>query len=269
MSETPKNRLSGAQAFGLALKRLRVRADLTQEQAAEKAGVATQSWRRYEWGERDLSLDKWMGLAEAIGFTGDDLQLERAAIGDGPALNTARMSSVLDAARGGTMVSFPRAFANPTPELQFLTVRDRVQAGAWLAADDLAQDEPRTYPAVRDPRYPGARQWLSEVVGDSVNQLGIFSGDFVQIVDAIDIRYHPRTGDIVEVQRNRPSGERELTLKQVVVNDDKVELWPRSTNPRWSEPLEILVGADLGLDAEEFGAEVRIRGLVLQSIRRF
>jgi hypothetical protein len=71
-------------------------------------------------------------------------------------------------------------------------------------------------------------------------------------------------GDIVEVERTRFQGsERELTLKEIVIQDDTLELWPRSTNPKWSTPL---VFRD-GLNTEE--DEVRIRGLMIQLIRRF
>ena len=155
--------------------------------------------------------------------------------------------------------SSPRA-----PELIALPVRDRVQAGAWLQADDSVQTVPARYPAARDPRYARAEQWLSVVVGDSVDRLLIFDGDYVHVVDAIDIGYAPRTGDVVEVERTRHDGQlRELTIKQVEVTPGGVLLWPRSHNKRWSEPLNLQDGA-----ANDDDIEVRIRGLVIATIRR-
>jgi transcriptional regulator with XRE-family HTH domain len=242
-------RTSEREALGNALKRLRRRAELTQEEAAGRAGVVVQSWRRYEWGQRDLSLAKAARLAEALGFTEADLLRERdfnMGRADRPA---PRLGMQLP--HGGTST--------------VLIIRDRVQAGAWLMAEDLDQGEPRTYPAVSDPRYPLASQWLSEVVGDSVNELRIFSGDLVHCVSVADIGYAPKSGDVVEVERLRFGGaERELTLKQVEVTPDGVLLWPRSTNPRWREPLSLTEGVGEG---EEI--EVLIRGVVLAAIRRF
>lgn len=239
-----------------ALKRLRKRADLTQEEAATRADVVPQSWRRYEWGERDLPLDKWIRLAEAIGFSRDDLLAERDDITGEAPRPTAPRSTVVT----------PTAFTPPQPPaMVLLPVRDRAQAGAWLMADDYVQDWPRTYPSARDPRYSHADQWLTEVVGDSVNKLNIFSGDFAHCVDFEAIGRFPRTGDIVEVERLRAGHrERELTIKQVEVTADGLRLWPRSTNPNWQEPLELRDGV-----GENEDLHVRIRGLVIAVIRQF
>lgn len=243
-------------ALGLAIKRLRKRADLTQETAAEAAGVVVQSWRRYEWGERELSVEKLERIARAIRSSREELlavQADILATGHHDKVTPLplRSSAELAQAQAQPFVSLP--------------IRDRVQAGAWLQADDVAQVPPREWPAARDPRYPHARQWLSEVVGDSVNRLNIFEGDLVHCVDALDTSYFPRTNDIVEVERLRFDGrERELTIKQVEVTPTGVLLWPRSTNPMWKNPVSL----DDGLtEGEE--AEVRIRALVIASIRRF
>lgn len=231
-----------------ALKRLRHRADLTQEAAAERAGVATISWRRYETAERPLSTEKLAQLAESIGFTIDDALDSRSEV----------------AADGGRRGA--RTAPMPGSPPAGLPIRDRVQAGAWLMADDADQRDAPTFATPRDPRYPHADQWLSTVVGDSVDLLRIFDGDLVQCVDAIAIDYVPRNGDIVEVERTRFQGaERELTIKQVEIGEDGVaRLWPRSSNPRWRQPIELLKDGD-GPDH----VEVRVRGLVVRSIRSF
>ncbi len=67
-------------ALGLALKALRNRAGLTQEEAAERASIVVSTWRRYEWGHRDLSLEKVMRVARAIGADEDTLLIERSRI---------------------------------------------------------------------------------------------------------------------------------------------------------------------------------------------
>jgi SOS-response transcriptional repressor LexA len=117
---------------------------------------------------------------------------------------------------------------------------------------------------VADPRFPQADQWISEVGGDSVNQLGILDGDLVHCVWYEAARGAPQTGDIVEVERIRYQGAlRELTVKQVEVVGNQIRLWPRSTNTRWTDPIVITDGA---VEGEEM--EVYIRGLVLAVIRR-
>lgn len=158
--------------------------------------------------------------------------------------------------------------AQPPPvshELMTLPIRDRVQAGAWLQAD-YGLEERREHPAARDPRFPTAQQWLCEVVGDSMNALGIFEGDLVHVVDLIDSGWMPRTGDIVEVERLRFQGrERELTIKQAEITPaGTVLLWPRSTNPIWQTPIGLSPP-----DGDREDTEIRIRGLVVASIRRF
>lgn len=253
---TPK-RISEREALGLALKRLRLLADLTQPEAGERAGVGGTTWRRYELGQRGLGLDQLEPLARAVGVTVDRLLEERGrALADPHRLNVTASPEHIPPR--STFLAFP----SPT----VLPVRDRVQAGAWLAADDTGNARPRFLPTISDPRYPHAEQWLSEVDGDSVDKLFIFSGDYVHCVDAIGIGYSPRTGDIVEVERLRFGGqERELTLKQIEVSPGgELLLWPRSTNPRWQEPLRLAEGTDFGEEVE-----VRIRGLIISAIRRF
>lgn len=242
--------------LGRALRMLRKRADLTTEVAGERFGISGEGWRKYEAGmaKAIFAPDTQNRLTAAIGATRDHLLEERARLsGD----------------------DMPRPTATPTerhawtqsrsPELTLLPIRDPVQAGAWLLVDDLRQDEPATYPAARDPRFPNAPQWLAPVRGDSVNRLNIVDGDLVHLVDAIEIGYYPRTGDVVEVERLRFGGqERELTLKQIEVTAEGVLLWPRSSNPRYQTPIELRAGVE---PDEEI--EVRIRALVLASIRRF
>jgi transcriptional regulator with XRE-family HTH domain len=259
MAETPEKDevLTEQQMLGRALRNLRKRADLTQGQAADNAGVEVVTWQRYEWGKRDLSFSQLQPLAEAVGATRDELLAELASVTSGPALR------VLPSPQGGALQR--RRLQIESVELP---IRDRVQAGAWLQADDMSQQRPRKWPAAKDPRYAHADQWLSEVVGDSMNALEpapIFEGDLVHCVDAIAINYAPKTGDVVEVERLRFQGaERELTIKQVEITADGALLWPRSRNPRWREPV---IMADMRDGHDD--VEVRVRGLVVSSIRRF
>lgn len=137
-----------------------------------------------------------------------------------------------------------------------------VQAGAWLALDDSDQDEPPMWPAAHDRRYPQARQWLREVQGDSMNARNIFPGDLAHVVELIGAGVNLNTGMIVEVTRTRAGGLREITLKEVEVTDGGLVLWPRSTNPRWKDPVRL----DDGSTGE---IEVEVTGLLLAKITRF
>ena len=160
--------------------------------------------------------------------------------------------------------------ARRAPEPGMLPVRRRVQAGAFLRVDQVNQATPKKIPAAIDPRFGHAPQWLSEVVGDSMNALGdpygpIREGDYVHCVDAIEIGYSPQTGHVVEVERLRFGGaEVEVTIKQAERVGNEVLLWPRSTNPAHREPVRLGQGV---ADGEEY--EVRISGLVLGIVRRF
>jgi hypothetical protein len=129
----------------------------------------------------------------------------------------------------------------------------------------MDQDEPKRIPAAFDPRFPREAQYLTEVVGDSVDQLRIFDGDLVHCVDIGAIGYVPMTDDIVELERSRFDGqERELTLKQIEMTPEGPVFWPRSTNPRHRDPIDPRDGVPRNEDITW-----RVRGLVLTSIRRF
>lgn len=249
--------------LGRALHNLRKVRKLSLTAAGERyrtpAGdpISGEGFRKYEIGENNgiFRPDTQARLTAAIGATVAELLNERARLAG------ESLPAMIAPTEGERLVWA----AQRAPEVSLLPIRERVQAGAWLQVDDSNQDQPPTHPVARDPRYPHAAQWLSEVVGDSVNRLNIIDGDLVHCVDAVDIGYYPRTGDIVVVERRRFGGhERELTIKQVEVGPEGIILWPRSTNARWSSPVEINAGLR---DGEE--AEVLVRALVIASIRRF
>jgi transcriptional regulator with XRE-family HTH domain len=256
MSETEDE--SEQKLLGQALKMLRTRIGLSQD-AAGKAfrapdsdrdqGISGQAWSSYERGIaagiQKSSVQRRLALA--LGTTIDQLLAERDRLRSGASSLTAK----------------PTPWPGVTADLP---IRRNVQAGAWLQVEHVDQDEPVRYAVSPDARFPHAEQWLSEVLGDSMNAAGIVAGDLVHFVDITGIGYHPRTGDIVEVERTRFQGrEVEISIKQVEVVGRQVQLWPRSYNTRWSTPLAVRDGIG---DAED-EVEVRIVGLALKSIRRF
>lgn len=149
----------------------------------------------------------------------------------------------------------------PTIEL---SVRHRVSAGTWSEVDDQAQVEMRRLNVQRVPPYEQATQWLELVVGDSYNRL-VPEGSYVHVVDAVEINYTPRTGDTVVLARRRAQGAlEERSLKQVELTAAGPLLWPRSFNPRWSQPIDLTEGVREGEDVE-----VQIVGLVVRSYQLF
>lgn len=50
-----------------AIKNARIAAGLSQEQAAEKAGIKVQSWQKYEYGQRTPKDDMLERIAQVLG----------------------------------------------------------------------------------------------------------------------------------------------------------------------------------------------------------
>ncbi len=247
-----------AKLLGRALGVLRKRAELSQEGAGSRYGISAEGWRKYEAGmaKAIFSPDTQSKLSEALGFTRQELLEERARLAGEDLPGQPRVSPI----ERQSWIQH-RAPANQEP----LGIVDTIQAGVWVELDDGGQVAPAASNILPDPRYPHARQYISVVRGDSMNLLNIVEGDWVHWVDAADIGYVPRSGDIVRAERIRFGGhEREATLKQVeVVGPETALLWPRSSNPRFRSPLELNAGA-----AENEEIVVQVTGLVLSTIRR-
>lgn len=137
-------------------------------------------------------------------------------------------------------------------------------AGVWKEVDELAQAAPRMEPAAYIPAYAGWRQWLEEIEGDSIDKL-IPPGALIHVVDTQQMGYEPTSGDLVVVERSRAGGFiRERTVKQVEFNAGQIELWPRSHNAKYQQPLKL----DHGTEGDD-SVEIRIVGKVLQAYMRF
>lgn len=145
-----------------------------------------------------------------------------------------------------------------------LPIKYEVAASGFVPRDELAQ-EPlgfRTVPSI--PGYERHPQWLERVISDSMDRM-LPVGCLIHVVDAKSLRYRARHGDIVVVERERLDGSLvERTVKQIAIEGDVVELWPRSHNPRWQRAVEMRDGTS---EDEDFS--VTIVGRVLQSYMFF
>jgi len=110
-------------------------------------------------------------------------------------------------------------------------VEGRAAAGRFLESDDAMVQAERGEPifADRSFSYPNARHVAWEIEGDSMNELGFFPGSIALGVKFEDIP-GLMNGMVVILEQNL-GGFRERSLKQIYVYDDRIEFWPRSTNP--------------------------------------
>lgn len=121
-----------------------------------------------------------------------------------------------------------------------------VRAGYWAEVLDYAP-EPEDVIAVSLPEYARAQLFALRVVGPSMNKV-YPDGTIVICCPAAEAGV--REGDIAVVRRRR-GGLVETTLKQVVLEDGKIVLWPRSTDAAHQSPIKL----ETARDADE-GPEV-------------
>lgn len=199
------------------IKALREARKLTLEQLAEQVGLSVSYVSRLEKGGRNLSVKHIDAFARAFGVPRERILTE----GDDNATFTNEL--------------------RPTDLGELITIKisGKVKAGEFIAIEDLGDwDEPEIIHDTRDPRFPHARHLGFEVEGDSMNALKprpIMNGDRLSALAYEDIadRYPLRDGMIVVVERTRHGGhEREWSVKQLEIYEDRVEFHPRSTNPR-------------------------------------
>lgn len=141
-----------------------------------------------------------------------------------------------------------------------IPVRGSTAAGRWLEFDDIAQDALAPIYAVAG-RFPMEEQFAFKVSGPSMDKARIFDGDYVICVPYWIARVAPTPGDLVVVERKRGTMF-ERTLKELQLNGDEFELWPRSSDSRFQTPLRVKKNHDF---EESDGTTVEIVGLVIAS----
>lgn len=87
----------------------------------------------------------------------------------------------------------------------------------------------------------------------------ILNGDYVICVNYFEARTQLTDGDIVVVERRRGQMT-ERTCKELKIVADGYELWPRSSNPKFSKPIVVEHQHD---SSESDGTNVEVVGLVV------
>lgn len=215
------------------LRRARTDAGLTVEALSERVGFAASTIRAHENGQNNIRPHAAKAYAPIVKVTPGWL-----LYGEKPTT-------------GATL---------PIPETTPLPVRFTVAAGAWKPVEEW-RDEPLGFAEAHVLKaYEGFPQWLERVEGDSYDRK-IPDGALVHVVDAIAMGYAPRHGDTVIVVRKRAQGAfLERSVKEVVLTPFGVELWPRSHNAKWDQPLHYTAGLRPGEEAE-----VEIAGKVVRA----
>jgi SOS-response transcriptional repressor LexA len=142
----------------------------------------------------------------------------------------------------------------------------KVQAGKFVEIDIYDQsieygDHPAT--PLPDPRFPKARQFSWQVVGDSMDRDNILDGMMVLGADYHDYSEtysEVKDGDLVIIERARNDGQEiERTVKRIRFFMDRFELHPNSSNP---DHKPISVSREQKTDN---GEEVRLLAVVLSA----
>lgn len=112
-----------------------------------------------------------------------------------------------------------------------------------------------------DPNFNAAQQFAYLVRGDGMDRAGIVDGSIAICVDPWEVGSALVDEEIVVVEHERAEDLREVSLRQLSVRQDGIELLARSSDRRL-QPIQLPVDADLR------DGKVRIVGLVTSVIYR-
>lgn len=198
------------------LKQIRSEAGLTVEALAKRTGMAASTIRAHENGQNGIKAPVASQYASALGVAP-----ELILFGDGRQID--RTSN--------------RAAEKGVRRVPVLGV---VQAGAWAEVFDDSP-HPTEYIVFDEPEYARTEVFALVVRGPSTD-LVYPDGTRIICIPAGDGGI--REGDFVVVRRRRGAFA-ETTLKQIQIGDDGgVELWPRSSDPAFQEPIRIRAARD-------------------------
>lgn len=111
-----------------------------------------------------------------------------------------------------------------------------VQAGIWKEAHQLEQQDWDYAPFINKKNYKNL--YGLRISGDSMNMF-YHEGDTVIVCPLYDFPRDVGTGKHVIVERCRGGDICEITVKELVIDVGKAKLYPRSTNPKFKDPLDL------------------------------
>jgi SOS-response transcriptional repressor LexA len=114
-----------------------------------------------------------------------------------------------------------------------IPVMGEVAAGLWREAPARQIEDAEEYLALDVPGYERAQLTALRVVGASMD-LVYPPGRYVVIAHPAEAGL--RVGDYVVVERQRADLV-ELTIKEFVSEGGRIALWPRSSDPKFQEPI--------------------------------
>lgn len=150
------------------------------------------------------------------------------------------------------------SIVTPAPKPIPVEVRGETAAGLWFEHDQMIDEGLPPIPYVPG-KYANLEQFSYKVSGTSMDRVRINHGDYVICVDYFMARSTLQTGDIVVVER-RNGHLIERSCKELNVTHEGFELWPRSSDPRFQEPIRI--SRRDGTTADD-GTIIEIVGLVI------
>lgn len=118
-----------------------------------------------------------------------------------------------------------------------LRVIGSVAAGVWREAEQWDQDAQFAIEGSQSP-VPRGKRFGVVVEGRSMDQV-YEPGTVLDCVSIFDHNVKPQTGDHVIVERVRPDGLREVTVKEYLDEDGRYYLLPRSSRPEFKQRIEI------------------------------
>jgi phage repressor protein C with HTH and peptisase S24 domain len=146
--------------------------------------------------------------------------------------------------------------AEPSPDEDRLVVNGSVEAGAWRTSEHWNDERSFVIEGMPSP-VPSAKRFGLVVVGLSMNEF-YEPGSVLDCVSIFKDGVPPKTGDHVIVERIRPDGLRELTVKEYREEEGRYWLVPRSTRPDFA-PIEY-AGPENGQIGDE---AVQVIGFVI------
>jgi SOS-response transcriptional repressor LexA len=137
-----------------------------------------------------------------------------------------------------------------------------VQAGLW---QEVIEDEPQPEELlpINLQGFDGSQLYALRVSGPSMD---LFYPEGTRVVVCPAAEIGVREGDHVVVRRRRGDLV-ETTLKEIVQAKQGIELWPRSSDPRFQEPIRLQTVRDADEGPEIIGVVVAHYGVRPQQTR--